>query len=667
MSVAEIGMFFVLAVLAVALFGRSVFRLFAMMCLGRWENRFDRIGVRFRNMVTDAFGQRRVVREAFGVNHVFIFWGFLTLLAANGEFFIAGIFPGFSLRFLGPVLYPLLALAIDLFSLAVLAAVIAATIRRTLFRPAHIDPTVDAFVILSLIGALMIAYFGINACEMAHETPDYAAWRPISYALSGLTASLSPEFAFVLGRIFWWCHALALLFFLGYLPYSKHLHILSAIPNCFFRSLEFVKTVPRMTFAKGQRFGVSKVYQYSWKDLLDFYACTECGRCQAVCPAHATGKALNPKQVIHAGKLNLLGNGPEALVGRADTLASAPDDAPAPNPLIGQTDASVSTDSIWACTSCGACMQACPVYIEHVPKLIALRRHLVMERSEFPPELMNLFENTEQRSNPWGIAPGERAKWAQDREIRILSEDAKVDYLFYVGCSGAFDSRNRQTSLALAKLFNAAGLSWGILGTAEKCCGDSLRRLGNEYVFDQLARENVKSLKKHAFRAIVTACPHCYNTLKNDYKQFGADFEVLHYTELLSDLLRQGRLKVHGHAMDPMVYHDSCYLGRYNGLYQPPRDLLTLAAGGVPPTEITNHHERSVCCGAGAGRMWMDEDVGMAMYLRRTREALEKKPSTICVACPYCMTMLEDGLRDEGLMHAVKVRDVAEVLADAVK
>jgi Fe-S oxidoreductase len=422
-----------------------------------------------------------------------------------------------------------------------------------------------------------------------------------------------------------------------------------------------------MVFRKGLRFGTSKVYQFSWKDMLDFYACTECGRCQAACPAHETGKALDPKQVVHSGKLNLLANGASALAGRFDTLAPLGDDAPATVPLIGDGAASVSIDSIWACTTCGACMQACPVVIEHVPKLIGMRRHLVMEKAEFPPELTNLFDNVEQRFNPWGIAPGERGNWAQNRAVRILADDVRVEYLFFVGCSGAFDSRNRQTSLALAKIFDAAGLSWGILGNAEKCCGDPLRRLGNEYVFDRLARENVQLFNKHGIRKIITFCPHCLNTLKNDYAQYGGDFEVVHHTQLIADLIRQGRLKLSGKADGRIVFHDSCYLGRYNGIFREPREVIAAATGGAQPLEMPRCRENSFCCGAGGGRMWMDEDIGSATYTERTREALKLNPTTISVACPYCMTMLEDGLRDENATDKVKVKDVAELVAAALR
>jgi Fe-S oxidoreductase len=666
LNAAEIGMFAVLLFLAVAVFAKDFYRLFAVMCLGRWENRFDHLWARLRGMVLYAFGQRRVLDEKFGVNHFLIFWGFMVLLLVNAQFLAAGLFPDFSLKFLGPVLYPALLVAADIMSLLVLAAAIVAAARRIAFRPAHVAPTLDAFVILSLIGVLMIAYFGLNACELGARTVEGAGWMPISSWLSGLVAGFSAEKLHLAARLFWWAHALALLFFLTYLPRGKHLHILAAIPNCFFRSLEFVRTVPRMVFQKGHRFGVSKVFQFTWKDLLDFYSCTECGRCQACCPAHNTGKALNPKEVVHVGKLNLLANGPQVLVGRTDTLASASDDAPTAWPLIGTGGPSVSPDAIWACTTCGACMNACPVFIEHVPKLIGMRRHLVMEKAAFPAELTNLFENTEQRFNPWGIAPAERVKWAHEHQVRVMADDAKVDYLFFVGCSGAFDSRSRQTALALAKIFNQAGLSWGILGNREKCCGDPLRRLGNEYVFDMLARENVQLFKRHAIRQVITFCPHCFSTLKHDYAQFGADFEVVHHTQLIADLLRQGRLRLSGRAQERIVFHDSCYLGRYNGVLDEPREVLA-AATGQRPLEAPRCRQNSFCCGAGGGRMWMDEDVGQATYLARTREVLALEPATIAVACPYCMTMFEDGLRDENATGKVKVRDVAEIVVEAMR
>ncbi len=636
-----------------------------MVCLGRWENRFDHLWARFKGMCLYAFVQLRVVSEKFGINHFCLFWGFMVLALVNAQFFIAGVFPQFSFSFLGTIPYGILLFLADIMSLVVIACVVIAAIRKVFFRPPHIEASLDAFFILFMVASLMVAYFGLHACEIQLGEISMVSWMPISSGLSNLFANTSPEATHVYARIFWWIHALVLLFFINYLPYSKHLHILTAIPNCFFRSFSFVSTVPRMVFKKGNNFGTSKVVQFSWKDLFDFLSCTECGRCEAACPAHNTQKPLNPKQVIHEGKLNLLANGKVILSSRpADTLASAPPDATMTTPLINGSEESVATDAIWACTTCGACMVKCPVFIEHVPKIISMRQHLVMEKAQFSEELIGFFENSEQRFNPWGIAPTDRAKWAQELDIKILSEGAEVEYLFYVGCAGAFDSRNRQVTTALTSILKAANLSWGILGNEEKCCGDSQRRLGNEYVFDKLARDNIEIFNKYGVKKIITYCPHCFSTLKNDYRQFGAEFEVIHHTQLIHSLIDQGKIKLRGNANGKTVIHDSCYLGRYNQIYNEPREILKAVSQGTAPLEMKRCGEESFCCGAGGGRMWMEELIGKRIYLERTQEALKTNPSTIAVACPYCMTMFEDGVKDEKAQDRVKVKDISEIVAE---
>ena len=667
MSKLESLIFAILLVFGLCFFLRNVFRLFAIVCLGKWENRFDHLWARFKGMFLYAFVQLRVVSEKFGINHFLLFWGFMLLLLVNAQFFIAGVFPLFSFAFLGTIPYGIMLFLADIMSLVVLVSVIISVIRRVFFRPPHIEPTLDAFFILSLVASLMVAYFGLHACEITLGEDTMVSWIPISHALSNLFATTAPETTHLLARIFWWIHALVLLFFINYLPYSKHLHILTAIPNCFFRSFSFVTTVPRMVFKKGLTFGTSKVVQFSWKDLFDFLSCTECGRCESVCPAHNTDKPLNPRQLIHEGKLNLLANGKVILSSRpADTLASAPPDASMAIPLINGSEESVSTDAIWACTTCGACMVKCPVFIEHVPKIVEMRRHLVMEKADFTEELIGFFENSEQRFNPWGIAPTDRAKWAQELDVKILADGAEVEYLFYVGCAGAFDSRNRQVTTALTTILNAAKLSWGILGTEEKCCGDSLRRLGNEYVFDQLVRDNIEIFKKYGIKKIITFCPHCFNTLKNDYKQFGADFEVIHHTQLIHALIKQGKITLKGSANGRTVIHDSCYLGRYNEIYKEPREILRETLQGTAPLEMERQGQESFCCGAGGGRMWMEELIGKRIYLERTQEALKTNPSTIAVSCPYCMTMFEDGVKDEKAQDDVKVKDIAEIVVESM-
>lgn len=667
MSSLESLVFYIVFIGASALFLRNVYRLFAMVCLGRFENRFDLLLTRFKGMLVYAFAQARVVSEKFGINHFFLFWGFMVLALTNFEFLVSGLFPRFSLDFIGHIPYGILLFMADVMSLVVLIAVVIATVRRIFYRPPHIEASFEAFFILSLVATLMIAYFGLNACEIRLNETDMTSWMPVSYAFFAMFAGGSAETTHIWARIFWWIHALVLLFFLNFLPYSKHLHILTAIPNCFFKSFTFVKTLPRMTFKRGQRFGISKIIQFSWKDLFDFLSCTECGRCARACPATYTSKPLNPMEVIHEGKRNLLANGGKILSSRpADTIAPAPEDSQMAVPLINGGEDNISTDAIWACTTCGACMQKCPVFIEHVPKLLWMRRHLVMEKASFPEELIAFFENSEQRFNPWGIAPSDRDKWVQDRNTKILSHGAHVEYLFFVGCSGAFDSRNRQVTLALTKILNAAHLSWGILGNEEKCCGDSQRRLGNEYVFDQLARENIELFHKYGVKKIITYCPHCFSTLKNDYQQFGADFEVIHHTQLINMLLQRGSIKLKKQHDCSILFHDSCYLGRYNNIYHEPREILTKVCGGTAPLEMPRHEANSFCCGAGGGRMWLEEDTGKRIYLERTQEALAVNPSTISVACPYCMTMFEDGVKDEKAQDKVKVKDVAEIVADSL-
>jgi Fe-S oxidoreductase len=434
------------------------------------------------------------------------------------------------------------------------------------------------------------------------------------------------------------------------------MHILTAIPNCFFRSLDKVTTQQREEFKKGNAFGVEHVDQFRWNDLFDSYSCTECGRCNDVCPATNTKKPLNPRLVIHDIKVNLINNGPLLIKGKKPKM-----------PLIGSKgEGSVSEDAIWDCTTCRACMEVCPVFIEHVPKLVDMRRYLVETKADFPEELLNFFENIENRSNPWGIAPPERVKWCSGIKAKPF-EAGKTEYLYYVGCAGAFDSRSIQISLAMAKILDAAGVSWGILGTDEPCCGDSVRRLGNEYLFDRMVRQNIQLFQQRGVKKIIVSCPHGYSTFKNDYRQYGAEFEVIHYTEFINKLIKEGRLNVNAtDGLGKVVFHDSCYLGRYNDIYEAPRQVIA-SVSGKKPAEMDRHRSNSFCCGAGGGRMWLEESRGERINIARVREALKENPDTICSSCPYCLVMFEDGLKDEGAMDRVKALDLAEIVARALK
>ena len=663
MSPQENLVFTVILAAAVVAFLISAFRLIRLIRLGQPDPRLrGEFSKRLRTMFLYAFAQKRVVAEGFGYNHLLLFWGFMVLFIANAEFVISGLFPGFSLRFLGPVIYPVLTLAFDFMSAVVLICVGLAFFRRLVLRPDYIDfKSSDAFLILSLVAGLMLAFFGMHGAEIAIRTPAPPFLMPVSQQVAApLMASLFPNSLPAGERIFWWIHALIFLGFLNYLPYSKHLHILTAIPNCFCRSFEPVSTLPREDFAVGKVYGAPTVDRFTWKDLLDFTSCTECGRCNANCPATQSGKTLNPRYVIQDGKHNLLANGKKLLSGQ--TAAGL-------QPLIGESDEKTGTvgeESLWACTTCGACMANCPVFIEHVPKILKMRRHLVQNFAKFPTELGVFFEGIEQRSNPWGIIPGDRAKWAKDLGIPVFASGTAVEYLFYVGCAGAFDARNKKVTLAVVKALKAGGVSFGILGTEELCCGDSLRRLGNEFVFEKMARLNIERFQKYNLKKILTYCPHCYTTLKNDYRPFGLEATVIHHSEFLNHLLKTRRLKLsESHDFGKIVFHDSCYLGRYNNLYDQPRELIRSATGGNP-LELDRIRHKSFCCGAGGGRMWMEESPEHRLNLNRVREALTKNPDTIAVSCPYCMTMFADGLKDEKASK-VQVADIAEILAARIR
>lgn len=649
-------------ILAVSLlfFGWSCYKRLALVAVGKAEERFDYPGQRVLNVFRYAFGQKRVVARPFGLNHAVIFWAFIVLIIANGQFLIFGLFPGINMDMLPDPLHHALYFAFDTVSLLALASVIIATCRRLFFAPDYMGTTYtsprspEALLILGSIALLMLAYFGLHGALIAMGKETAAAYMPVSVLAAKSFAAVPAESLQTLVSFFWWLHAIILLLFMNYLPHSKHMHILTAIPNCFFKSLEKPNTQPREEFVKGGSFGAGNVAELTWKDLFDGFSCTECGRCQSVCPAVATGKALNPRHVVHDIKMNLL-------KGNLDNGVYT-----AGQKLIGAGEGSISEDAIWACTTCGACMATCPVLIEHMPKIIKLRRHLVQMKANFPEELLNLFENMEGRSNPWGIAPTDRTKWYSTLDVKPF-DAATTEYLLYVGCAGSFDSRQKHVTVALATILDAAGVSWGILGKEELCCGDSLRRLGNEFVFDKIAKQNVQLFNDKRITKVITQCPHCFTTLKNDYRQYGLELEVIHHSEMIDNLITSGKLKLDHQVTElgKIAFHDSCYLGRHNDVYEPPRNVIAAATGSAP-AELERNHDNSFCCGAGGGRMWMEEQQGTRINLNRIEEALTGKPDTLCVSCPYCLTMFADGLKDLQA-DQVQVKDIAEVVAEAMR
>jgi Fe-S oxidoreductase len=466
---------------------------------------------------------------------------------------------------------------------------------------------------------------------------------------------------------FWWLHVLFILAFLVYIPVSKHLHLLACPVNEFFRNLKpRGGQIEKLDFEgeNSEEFGVGRVEGFTRWQLLDLYACTECGRCEDNCPASMSGKTLSPRSLMTKLRDHLVERGASLTRdgrsarhdGGGQTSTEVADAAGVT--MIGDV---ISEEEIWACTTCYSCQEQCPVENEHVNKIIDMRRSLVLDRGEFPQEAQLACRNVERNGNPWGIGAHTRGDWAVKAGVSVA--DGSSEYLFWVGCAGAFDDRAVRVSRALVKVMRDAGVSFSVLGTSETCCGDPMRRMGNEYLFEMLVTQNVETLNGLGVTKIVTQCPHCLNTLKNEYPAFGGTYEVIHHTQLLADLLRTGRLRPgDGSAAARVVYHDSCYLGRYQGEYRAPREVLA-ALPGTTVLEARRNRTKSVCCGAGGGRMWMEEDPGHRVNELRVGELLETQPELIAVNCPYCLTMMEDGLKSVDIGGTVQVADLAEILA----
>jgi Fe-S oxidoreductase len=652
--------------LSFGLFGFSIKRLFRFLAMGKAENRTDHIGLRLKKTLTIAMGQSKLFREPVaGFMHAFIFWGFIVLLAAIGEAIGQGLIPGFSLEFLGVLYQPLLFVE-EFFIILVLLGVGTALVRRYIIKTPRLDYSshaqVEATTILCTIFMIMLCMVGQNAARGALGSID--GGRFLSGLFIPLFSSFGPETNTLLYEIFWWMHILLVLGFLNYLPYSKHCHILTSVPNTFLSSLNPPGALKPINFEVegAEKFGASDVDDLTWKQLLDGYTCTECGRCTANCPANSTGKALSPRKIMTDIRKRVDEKGKFLDGGRKPSVVPEGRKQPGEMTLLHDY---VSADELFACTTCMACMQECPVMNEHVPAIVEMRRSLVLMESNFPPEVQTVFRNLETNFSPWAFPPSARTDWAEGLDIPLIGQAPDTEILFWVGCAGAFDERYKKVTKAFAGLMKKAGIRFAILGSEEKCTGDSARRLGNEYLAQMLMKENIATLNGHNVKKIVTTCPHCFNTLKNEYPQFGGTYEVVHHAEFLMSLIREGKLKAEKEDVERITYHDSCYLGRYNDIYDQPREILQ-SIKGVDLVEMDRSYSKGFCCGAGGGRMWMEEKEGTRVNENRAEQALACKPNTIATACPFCMTMLEDGLKTKEASETVKVKDIAELLSGAV-
>jgi Fe-S oxidoreductase/nitrate reductase gamma subunit len=640
--------FGLLLLFAAGAFVFSISRRVRILLLAAPENRFERIGERIAKTLEYAFAQKRMFRDFYaGVFHIFLFSGFVVLLVRTVALVVEGLAPGFVL--LRGSAGDAYTLAKDVFEVLVLVGVGMAVSRRAFARPRRLDLTADAWFILFLIALLIVADLVSEGAKVALAPALGTKWSPAVLAFARMLQGVPRESLQALYETAWWTHLVDVLFFGNYLPYSKHFHIITSIPNVFFMKLEPMGRLGTPDLETAEHFGVSRVEDLSWKSMLDGYSCTECGRCRVVCPTALTGKPLDPKIFIGDVRDAVYEATPEIL---ARTSGRGNGDAAAERkPLIGGW---ISEDTIWACTTCGFCTWACPVFIiPAVDKITEMRRQLVLERAEFPKEMQTAFRGMETNGNPWGISASSRGDWAKDLPVVTMAEaeGRDVEVLFWVGCAGSYEDRAKRVSRALVEILNEAKVSFATLGTEETCTGDSARRMGNEYLFQVLAQQNVETLNGHGVKKIVTNCPHCYNCIKNEYPPLGGNYEVMHATELVARLIDEGRIVLSEPVRETVSYHDACYLGRYNGIYQPPRRILR-AIPGVKLKELPRTCERGLCCGAGGGRMWMEEKLGTRINQERMREIEGIQTAAVGLSCPYCMIMLGNAKDEIGAATA---------------
>jgi Fe-S oxidoreductase len=686
--------FWVLFAVAVGLFAQRAYFLFCLLRLGKPENRFDRIGERIKTMLVEVVPQwcslKTVTgKDLSGIGHALLFWGFSLFLISYIIFI--GLAGGFALS---PVIegtpFETVYLSIlDIAAIWVILVLIWAAVRRYIVRPERLQMSAEAAIILMVVFSLMVLHFCIEGFGFAGSghIPD---WPPVGAAfarfLSGTGISKSTLMGICQGA--WWLHYMVILGFMVYIPRSKHLHVLASLFNAFFKPLG-PKVVLEPVPVEAETFGASKIQDFTWKDLLDLYACAVCGRCHANCPAHLSGKTLSPREVIHNLKEHLLEAGPELLANKLASQAAASSGSPGDSPVETQTETPaeapaesqpkaqpkemiggvVTEEEIWACTTCGACQEVCPVNIEHIRKIIDLRRNLVMAQSKMPESAQLMLRNMQQRGHPWAGIQSMRLRgdWTTDQELKVLAEGDNANTLFWVGCTGALVERNVKATLSMTRVLKAAGVDFAVLGDVETCCGDPARRAGYEFQFQIMAEQNIEIFKSHNIKEIVTSCPHCYNTLKHEYPRYGGEFNVVHYTELIADFISQGKLKLTNELNSKLTYHDPCYLGRYNGVYQEPRRILQ----AIPKTkleEMERSRDTGFCCGGGGGLMWIEEQPGTTKINQlRLEDALKTGAETVVTACPYCLQMFEDSIDHKGVKDSLKARDLVELVEEAMK
>jgi Fe-S oxidoreductase/nitrate reductase gamma subunit len=645
-----------LILLSLAIFTYGTYMRVRIWRIGRRESRSEKKWLRIKSFLLDGIIHRRILQDRYpGILHLFLFLGFLIplLVIVITQFMFS--LPVLSARFISFIM--------DVIALSAIVCLILALYRRYGTRPSRLDNRPEDFNVLLLLLLVFLTGLLLESVRLAVIGKDAHAWAPFGKILAVLLSKtgLDMNTKRILAMVIYRIHFFLVLCAIAYIPYSKLFHVISSPLNMIFRSLKPKGILSHLDLEEedAESFGVTKIEEFTWKQLMDLDACTRCGRCEDHCPAHLTEKPLSPKKVIVDLHDHMHRRIPQ--IYEAKTKKIDPEEV---FPIVGNV---IEKDALWACTTCRSCMDHCPVFIEHVDKIIDMRRYQVLMESKFPEELTTAFRGLEKNSNPWGLGYDDRADWVKELDVSIMSEMAgnDIDYLFFVGCIRSYDDRNKKVAQAMVKILNHIGIKFAILGMEEGCCGDPARRVGNEYLYQVLAQTNIETFDRYKINRILTTCPHCYNTLKNEYPQLGFRCEVVHHAVFLQENIKAGRLRLEHALTKRLTYHDPCYLGRYSGIYEPPRRVLE-AIPCLDIREMKHSRINSLCCGAGGGWMWMDEKIGKRINIHRLESALATDPEWIATACPFCITMFEDAIKDKNMEDDLKIWDIAELAEQAI-
>ncbi|GGJ83086.1 hypothetical protein GCM10007063_02000 [Lentibacillus kapialis] len=682
--------FIAIVAYGIFLFAKVVATRVAYIKMGK-KSEFDRdFKERFRRIGKIVFGQSKLLKDKkSGTIHVMMFYGFLLVQFGAIDMFVKGLAPGNHLPF--GIFYPGFTFFQELVTLMILVAVVWAFYRRYIEKIVRLKRGFKAGLVLLFIGTLMLSVLLGNGMAIVWHGESLSWTEPVASLIGGAFSWLPQTAAAVLFYGFWWLHTVTILAFLVYVPQSKHAHLIAAPINVFL-SKRVPGKLKKIDFDIDEEqdeddisFGVGKVEDFEQHQMIDFYACVECGRCTDVCPASGTGKMLSPMDIMVKVRDHLTEKG-AAVTGKSawvpeyafsntkgNTLANAgANEAAAGMESVSLIGDVITQEELEGCTTCRACEDACPVMNEHVGTIIDMRRYLVMTEGKMDQDAQRAVMNIERQGNPWGLSKKDRIKWREQDENAYIptvkelkKEDEDFDYLFWVSSMGSFDNRSQKIALAFAKLMNQAGIRFAILGNKEQNSGDTARRIGNEFLFQEIAEKNIKEFEKNDVKKIVTIDPHAYNIFKNEYPDFGFEAEIYHHTQILYDLVMNGKLQPQREINQKLTYHDSCYLGRYNGVYDPPREILK-SIPGLDLVEMDRSRENGMCCGAGGGLMWTEDTTGNRINVARTEQAMETESTMISSACPFCLTMLSDGTKAKEVEEDISTMDVAEILALSV-